>query len=347
MEHPLRLGIAGAGFGAAVHLPVFRALPGVEIVALAAAHPETARSAAARFGVDACTGIEALLDQPLDAVSLALPPAETERAAAAALARGFAVLAEKPLAATAAAAARLAEQARGQTAAIGFQFADAPAFIALGTALRDGVAGPLRAAEIIWTHESYAHRHGRWGWKLDAERQGGVMAMLGSHILFLIERFLGRVASLQASFDRRATARIAPRGAHPAEDFASLTATLDSGVPVAIVLGNATPGLSRHRWTLACESGALVLENVGYSTASGFALSLHERGGASRLLLREEADGMAGDDRQPTFRRLAERFVAAARRGEACAPDFAAGARVQRLIEASFAAAAGGERVAV
>ncbi len=347
-EAPLRLGIAGLGFGAAVHLPVFRAMAGVEIVAVAARRPERAREVAARFDIAAaCGGADALLEQGLDAVSLALPPAETERASFLALERGIAVLAEKPLATNAAAAQRLADRAEGRTAAVDFQFADAPAFAALGRALRGGFVGKLRAAEIVWLHESYAHRHRRWGWKLDADAHGGVMAMLGSHILFLIEALLGRIASLQAVCDRSATAAIAPPGAAPAEDLVALTATLESGAPVSITVGNAATGLSRHGWTVMCEEGALLLENTGHSTAAGFALTLQQRDAPPRLLHRDEASAEEGDDRLATFRCLAERFVAAVRAGEPCAPDFAVGARIQHLIEATFAAAASGRRVAV
>jgi predicted dehydrogenase len=39
-----------------------------------------------------------------------------------------------------------------------------------------------------------------------------------------------------------------------------------------------------------------------------------------------------GDSRLPPFRALAERFVDAVSAGSACQPDFAAGARVQRLV---------------
>ncbi|MBV9523021.1 MAG: Gfo/Idh/MocA family oxidoreductase [Alphaproteobacteria bacterium] len=349
MVAPLRLGIAGLGFGAAVHLPVFCALPGVAVVALAARRAERARAVADRFAIPAaCGGIEALLDRELDAVSLALPPAATERAAFLALERGIAVLAEKPLATTAAGARRLAERARGRTAGVVFQFGDAPAFAGLGAAIREGRAGAVRGATIVWLHEAHGHRHRRWSWKLDAAAQGGVMAMLGSHALFLIETMLGPIKDLQATLDRRATALLAPPGAAPAEDFVCLTATLASGAPLSLVLGNAAPGLSCHRWMVMCENGSLLLENSGDATASGFVLWLREPGAEPRLLVREEGDGVTeGDDRQAIFRRLAQRFAAAARAGAPCAPDFAAGARVQHLIEAVFAAAASGERLSV
>jgi hypothetical protein len=39
-----------------------------------------------------------------------------------------------------------------------------------------------------------------------------------------------------------------------------------------------------------------------------------------------------GDSRLPPFRALAEHFVDAVRAASACQPDFAAGARVQRLV---------------
>jgi predicted dehydrogenase len=343
----LRLGIAGLGFGAAVQLPVFRRMSDVALVAVAARRREKAAEVAAQYGIPrACAGLEALFEEELDAVSLALPPAETERAARLALARGLAILAEKPLAPDATGAERLAEAAKGRTAVVDFQLGDAPGFIALGAALADGTIGALRAASATWLHHSFAHRERRWGWKLAAAEHGGALAMLGTHLLFLVERLLGRIAALQATLDDAATRALAPTGITPAEDLAMVTARLQSGTPVQLTIGNAAAGISRHSWRIVGEKGSLLLENEGPSTTAGFALTLLQPGRAPTLLFRDPP-APPGDDRQPAFRQLAERFVAAARRHESCTPDFAVGARVQRLVDAVRLAAASGRTVEV
>jgi predicted dehydrogenase len=93
----LKIGIAGLGFGVDVHLPGFRGLPGVEVVGLLGRDPVHAAEVVVQTGLPVSTDLETWLEAPFDAVSLALPPAEVGRAAAAAIARGIPVLSEKPL----------------------------------------------------------------------------------------------------------------------------------------------------------------------------------------------------------------------------------------------------------
>src|SRR5687768_5822121 len=52
----LRVGVAGLGFGATVHLPGLQSLPGVQVVALAGRHLDKARELAARHGVKTVAG---------------------------------------------------------------------------------------------------------------------------------------------------------------------------------------------------------------------------------------------------------------------------------------------------
>jgi predicted dehydrogenase len=64
---PLRIGIAGIGFGAAVHLPALRACPGVEVAALCASTQARAAAAASRLGVPVGVGdVDSLLALDLE-----------------------------------------------------------------------------------------------------------------------------------------------------------------------------------------------------------------------------------------------------------------------------------------
>src|SRR4051812_20443388 len=92
----LRVGVAGLGFGAAVHVPALRSLDGVDVVAIAGTDPTGTADVARRLNIEtACTGVDALLDVELDAVTLALPPRVNEDAAAKTIRRGLPVLSEK------------------------------------------------------------------------------------------------------------------------------------------------------------------------------------------------------------------------------------------------------------
>lgn len=331
IARPFRVGVAGLGFGAAIHVPGLRLVPGVEVVALAGSSRAHAATQAERLRVPiACGGIDELLRQDLDAVTLALPPNLMEDAASRALDRGLAVLCEKPLADSAAAAARLTHQSIGRTAAVGFQFPELTTFRALKQTLDSGRLGALRRVSIVWSVESRAHRERQWSWKLDAGRGGGVLTVLGSHLLHLIDWLVGPCSLHGTTLDNAASALVAPAGARAAEDSAMLVLIGRDGVRVTVMLSNARPGTSRHRWDVIGERGRAALENLSVDYMAGFVLTVD----GETVAVEPPADG---DGRLPAFCSLATRFVEAARRGQPVMPDFATGARVQSLIEAARA----------
>jgi predicted dehydrogenase len=327
----LRIGIAGTGFGAAVHLPALQSLPGVMVAAIAGARPNKTVEIARKRGIAlACRGIEELLEQDLDAVTLALPPTLTERAAGMALDRGLAVLAEKPLASNANAADTLARRAIGHTAAVDFEFAELKAFRTLRALIASGELGRIERINVAWITRSYAHQFDIWSWKTDSAREGGVATLLGTHVLYLVEWLVGPIAIISACSDNAATQKFAPFGSIGAADKVVWRACSGAGASINIELCNSARGTPRHRWEVVCEAGRAVLANSTSDTVSGFQLSIFPSGKPAREL---PVDPIAkGDGRLPPFLALAERFVSAVRVGTTCQPDFAAGARVQRLI---------------
>jgi predicted dehydrogenase len=330
----LKIGIAGLGFGVDVHLPGFRGLPGVEVIGLVGRDPVHAAEVAARTGLPVSTDLATWLAAPFDAVSLALPPAEVERAAAAAIDRGIPVLSEKPLGSDYRTASALAARAATRPNAVDFEFAELETFVALREAIRAGVIGPIRHVGVVWLMESRAHRDGRWSWKTDAARCGGALTLLGTHVFFLLEWLFGPIARVSARLDSQVTARIAPmRGALPADDLVHLILEHRAGTISCATIGNANPGIASHRWTVVGERGAATLDNAGQSLTGGFTLNVFDRDG--RTIRQSVEAATKGDSRIPPFRRLAARFVDAVRSGGRCRPDFADGARVAALVEAT------------
>jgi predicted dehydrogenase len=210
-------------------------------------------------------------------------------------------------------------------------------FAALHQAIRVGIFGPVRNVAVIWLIESRAHRHGHWSWKTDAERHGGALTLLGTHVLFLLEWLFGPISRLSARLDFRATAQFAPTAvARAADDLVYLTLEHQSGAVSSVVVGNANPGVAVHRWTVVGERGSAILENTSQSL-TGFALNVVDQdGNAIRRCVESPTDG---DSRIAPFRRLAARFIAAVRAGGQCRPNFADGVRVAALVEATRRAA--------
>jgi predicted dehydrogenase len=339
----LRVGVAGLGFGRAVHGPALAALPGVSVAAVLGRDPARAQAAAAELGgARACTGLDDFLGQGLDAVSLALPPAVQETVLERVIAERIPVLCEKPPASTAACAGRLAGMAAGLPTAVDFQFRELPAFRAAKELINSGTIGAVTQAEIAWHVESYAQREKRWSWKTDRALGGGVLTLLGMHVLYLVEWLLGRVEALTARFDDGATRTFAPPGAEAAEDGCTMTMTLAGGAQVAVSVSNARPGETLHRWSIGGERGGVVLENPTSDYMHGF--SLTQYGGAGSVLPSRPDPVIPEDGRLAPFATLAQRFVGAVRVGDASAsvPSLQDGARVQLLAEAARRAAAEG-----
>ncbi len=299
-----------------------------------------AAETAARHGVaKVCDSLDALLAEPLDAVTIALPPAEVSHTLERVLERRLPVLCEKPVGTSADEAeqlARLASQFNIVTA-VDFQFRYVPAFQILASKIRSQTIGAFCHASIEWHVYSFSHRNHKWSWKTDADQGGGVMTLLGSHLVDLIEWVLGPISRIYAHFDRRATQEFCPLGASAAEDSAALTIELVAGGTVTVSLSNASPGQTRHRWTIVGDQGTLILDNSSTDYMTNFSLAQHSSCQAP-FLIELLPGSSAADGRLPPFRALASSFLNQVRGKlpvDEDMPTLVHGARSQRLLTAA------------
>lgn len=316
----MRVGVVGLGFGAAVHVPALRRLEGVEVVALAGSNRAGAQEVAAAAGIPiGCGSIDELLEQRLDAVTIAVPPDRQALVAAAVLAARVPVLVEKPLAASVSEAEVLVELATPVTNAVDFEFAELRTFLTLREALVNGGYGAVRSVDVVWLTRPRAGRH-RSSWKDEPAQGGGVLGLLGSHVLYLLEWLLGPLEAVAAE---------------TAETRLVLTCRV-GGLPVTVTLDNGSEE-QRHEWRVELDDETLTASNSALDAAQGFRLLA-----ASGAVLAEEPADPHPDGRVAAVAALAARFLAAAAEGEPVRPSFADGLRVQRLmaeIESSHAVA--------
>lgn len=338
----LRVGVAGLGFGRAVHLPVLRAIDGVELCAVASTDADRASTVAEEFGVPLAVGsIAELLDIDLDAVVLSLPPGPNELAVAAAADRDLAILSEKSLALSASESEALTRRAEGLTAAVDFEFPDTATFRALSDVVRSGQLGDLRRLDVSWLTLSRAQEAGVWSWKTDRRQGGGVLNLLGSHVVHLLERLVGPITQVAASADHSATLRFAPTGSDPAFDSVSVVGSTASGVLISIRLDNACRGSQVHEWRLVGTEGSAIARNDSLDPVSGFELRTIVRGEETLV----DRDDQGVDGRAAAVREVVARFVAAARASQQASPTFADAARAQVVVEAIERAATSGSSV--
>ncbi|MBI4308523.1 MAG: Gfo/Idh/MocA family oxidoreductase [Chloroflexi bacterium] len=203
----LRVGVVGANghperWGARVHVPVFQALPEVELKAVCTAHEETAQAAARRFGVDrAYSDYRRLVEDPdIDLVSVAVRVPDHHPICMAALAAGKHVLCEWPLALNAAHAQEMekAASARALYGTVDLQSRFSPGVLLLRELLARRFVGDLVTFNMVHFVPNYIrpvapHR----AWIARADSGGGALTIQTGHATDVLQWCLGeRIAAV-------------------------------------------------------------------------------------------------------------------------------------------------------
>jgi predicted dehydrogenase len=325
---PVKIAIAGGGYGAKVPLPVYGELDEFEPVAVWSRRPQRARELAQDAGLELGTGdLDELLAHPgLEAVHVATPVALHAEFAIAAAGRGLHVLCEKPLAAT-------LEQARAVTAAV--QEAGVVGAVNYGRRLQATrarvielareIAGNPRMVAISLVFDDHAEPGSRpFTWVQDAALGGGRLQGYGVHDLDLVLELFGEVESVAAATavgvgeraDRDGTVHEVT-----AEDaYAILMRLRDGGLATVTLTATA-----RHKRGDVIE----ILGDAGTVRLDAEKMLHWGRAGAD---LRSEGPLEASS--KDAFRQVARNFHAAIREGAAPSPSLHEGLRVQALLDA-------------
>ena len=330
----IRLGIIGCNYGRNVLLPAFRADARVKAVALAGTDAARTAEIAREAGVPkAHADWRALIDdEDVDAVAVAVPPAAQAEIAIAALSAGKPVFAEKPLAAS-------LQEARAMLAAadasrlptmVDLDFHRIASWQRAKHLIDDGAIGALRHVAVHWHVENYSTRVRARNWKTLSASGGGVLGNFVSHCFHYLEWFAGPMARLSARL-----------GGLPGDEDLQTTAAMAldfaGGHIGSLSMSCASYLGSGHRVELYGEDGTMVLSNTTSDYMRGFEL-LHARRPAAALApvaVEDTEDARYPDGRIAPAARLAKSFLDAIEGGGTAEPDFAAGCRVQQLIEAA------------
>ena len=190
-ERTVRLGVLGcADIAWRRVLPAAVDSPRMELVAVASRDPEKARTFAERFGCDAVTGYERLLErEDLDAVYIPLPVALRKEWVARALTRGLHVLSEKPLTTDHTGAGELVDLAkrRGRVLRENFGFLHHSQQSRVREMLSSGTVGQVRFVDS----EFGVPRRPDHDIRYDPGLGGGALLDVGVYPLRLAQYFLG------------------------------------------------------------------------------------------------------------------------------------------------------------
>jgi len=200
ISRPLRVAIAGLGFGEKVHLPALRDCPLTDPVALWHPRRERLEAACRSSGLAGTCEFQELLDDPgIEALVLATPPEPRAGLAKRALEAGKHLLLEKPVALEAAEIEELQRLALRQRlcVAVDFEYRAVPLFQQLDALLQQDVLGEPWLVKFDWLMSSRADASKPWSWYSQAEAGGGVLGALGTHAFDTLHWLLGPSSRLQ------------------------------------------------------------------------------------------------------------------------------------------------------
>jgi predicted dehydrogenase len=333
-----RVGIVGSGFGAAVHLPAFRAQGAFDVVALAS--PNRAESIAKEQAVPHSFALlsEMLDGVELDVVSIATPPYDHLPAVIACLERGKNVLCEKPFALSVAEAEQMQDAAlRARTVcAIAHEFRYTPSRLAMHELIDNGHLGALREIEYTVFYKMLrAHVERRNNWWFRKERGGGLAGAILSHMADTVSWLAGRPPVRSVGLARTANVQRTFEG----ERFES---DVDDGAFALVDYGNGLVGRITVDGTRAVESATLAAHGEKMSTvASGssildakmFTIDEDE---TSELELQPDPHVKLAKTHPnlPPFVNLLDEFAKALDGKPADLPTFEDGVNTQRVLEA-------------
>jgi len=329
VSEPVKIAVAGTGYGAKVALPVYAELEQFEPVAVWSRRAERARELADELDLRLGTAdLDELLDVPgLEAVHVATPVVTHARFARAVVGRGLHLMCEKPLADDLRQAQEIARAVRaaGVVGAVdyGRRFEETRRRL-----LERGreVLGTPRLASVSLVFDDHAEPDSRpYTWVHDARLGGGRLQGYGVHDLDLLLELFGDVDAVAAATEVTVPHRYAGDGGElrrvTAEDaFGVLLRFRGGGLAVVSFVATA-----RH------DRGDVIEIHGAEGTVSLDAAGRLAWGRAGEEL---QVEGPLDSSPKEAFKHVARRFAASVREGAAPDPSLDEGLRVQAVFDA-------------
>lgn len=340
-SEPLRLGLIGFGNAARwLHFPVLQKLSGVRLIGVADPSPER-RAEAAKLapGILVCDEMSSLVLSGLDAVVVCSPSALHAPHATEALAGGLDVYLEKPMASSLVEAERLAEVFRNsdRIGMLGLNYRFGEMQNAAYEAVQSGQLGNIVAIRGIFSTQASELP----AWKKRREQGGGALLDLAVHHLDLACWMLRAdpvsvCCQLQSHATEHDTVMLETE--FPGGVGAQFLASLCAGETDVFEIHGTKErvALDRHRAD-RCEFQSAGLEQMRLgrlrTAAEAFFNPAYWLQKITRL------------PREDSYRRAMDVFVHACLTRTPVQPDFSAGLRLARIVDAAERSAAQGCRI--
>lgn len=202
-----RIAVAGLGKIGLFHLSILRNIPGVELAGLVDAVP-AAQKTVRGMGVNVpfFLSVDDLLSkEKVDGIFACVPPAFNVSIAEACIPKGVSLFIEKPMAADLEGAKKMMALLSARNSppanAVGYMVGHVPIFVKAREILKSGDLGQIEnySASIL-LGEVFQKQE---GWRQNPKISGGgAVAVLGSHLLYLVQSFLGMPKTIAAKTTR-------------------------------------------------------------------------------------------------------------------------------------------------
>ena len=359
MKEKVGIGILGTGFARKVQIPAFSAA-GADIVSVASATLENARSTAEEYGIGHFTDDwrETVSRGDVDLVVITTPPNLHLEMALFSVEQGKHVLCEKPMAMTVAEAETMAAAASGKPLLalidheLRFQDGRQKAY----EMLRNNEIGTIRHVRNVFQAPHRGDPNVPWNWWSDIKQGGGALGAIVSHIIDSFNWFLGTdISSVYCQLQTHVKQRRDAAGdvrAVTTDDQSNLVLRFSDGALTRDATGLITVSMTdgpeyRNRIEFFGDRGAIRIDHLGelFVASAG-----ESKWNAIETDLSKPIKGVADTGFARGFMAFAPVIVDAIRSRETSIPQaatFEDGVKVQRVLDAARESDASGRVVSL
>lgn len=360
-EQPLRIGLVGGtpgrGWAARAHVPAYKALPNIELVALCTAHPETAVAAAKEHGIDEYYSDyhELVRSRNIDAVSVVTRVLFHHEIAKAALEAGKHVYSEWPLVVTSQQAQELADlaKARNLRHMVGLQARFSPPLLHMKELLAEGYLGRVMTFNMtMFGSGAFGPRASAQAYQARRESGAGTLTVSMGHSIDGMCWLLGDIQELSGLVDTQIkewslqdTKETIPV---TTPDNVAAVARLQGGAVGTVQASNTAPEGSGFRLAVYGSEGKLTATSSGLLELSQVHLTGARTGQPEHEIIAPDrltwVSGFGQDSSPFNIAQLFSRFAEAVQAGHDISPNFADAARLHRLLESMVRSSETGAR---
>ena len=287
---PIRIAIAGLGFGESVHIPASQFNESIELVGLWHPRPERLREACAKHNLYAYETWEDLINDPnIEGIIIATPPAPRFELALQAIKAGKHLLLEKPIGLNANEVMELQRNSlkRNLRIAVDYEYRAVPLFIQAKRIISQQKLDEPYFVKLDWLMSSRANPDRPWNWYSDEKAGGGVLGALGTHAFDIIHWLIGPTHSLSSINSSSIKERFCPQSKTikkvTSEDVSisqlQIKSVHNNLIPVQVNLSAVTKQSKGFSLELYFNNGTLVLSSENQKDyVHGFGLWFSDKG---------------------------------------------------------------------